>query len=147
MTTHPRSLLCERSLHPRSPTPRRINITHPWRPRAQSQAHTGSTDSACQAAGCSHGNRTGGQAERRQAGGRPHAISEGWGASTARGQAAHTGSAWLLTSPAGPLTTRTVFPQEAGGVLARVESRRQGAVGTEPGLQEEVLERTPMEGC
>lgn len=61
--------------------------------------------------------------------GKPCAVSEGWGASTGHDQAAHASGAWLLTSPAGPLTTRTVFPQEAGGVLERVESRRQGAVG------------------
>lgn len=70
-----------------------------------------------------------GQAERGQASGRPRAVSEGWGASTGHDRAAHAGGARLLTSPAGPLTTRTVFPQEAGGVLERVESRRQGAVG------------------
>lgn len=32
------------------------------------------------------------------------------------------------------LPCRTSDHQEAGGVLERVESRRQGAVGTEPGL-------------
>lgn len=39
----------------------------------------------------------------------------------------------ILTSLAGPLTTRTVFPQEAGGMLERVESRTQRAIHTEQG--------------
>ena len=67
--------------------------------------------------------------------------------SVGSGEAAHARDTQLLTSPAAPVTTGPVFPQEAGGVLERVESRRQGAVGTEPGLQEKVPERSPKKGC
>lgn len=52
----------------------------------------------------------------------------------------------LLTSPAGPLTTRTVFPQEAGGMLERVESRRQKATQTEPDPPGKGAKRAPEEG-
>lgn len=45
--------------------------------------------------------------------------------------------------PAGPLCTRTVLPQEAGGVLGRVERERQGAVGPKPGPQEQTSCRGP----
>lgn len=39
----------------------------------------------------------------------------------------------LLTSPVGSLSTWIVFPQEAGGMLERVESKRQEAICTEQG--------------
>lgn len=109
--------------------------------------HTqGQRTSACQAAGRRHCNRTG-RTGREEAGKWEAACSQ-WeqGASTAHDRAAHAGDTRLLTSPVAPLATGPGFPQEAGGVLERVESRRQGAVGTEPGLQEEVLERSPKEG-
>lgn len=114
----------------------------------QSQAHTRSGDpqhAKQQGTGTATGQR--GQAERRQASTRPRAVSGGWEPAQPDDRAAHAGDTRLLTSPAAPLTTGPVFPQEAGGVLERVESRRQGAVGTEPGLQEKVPERSPAEGC
>lgn len=46
--------------------------------------------------------------------------------------------------PAPYLPCRTSDHQEAGGVLERVESRRQGAVGTEPGLQEKSAGKDPQ---
>lgn len=42
------------------------------------------------------------------------------------------------------LPCRTSDHQEAGGVLERVESRRQGAVGTEPVLQERSAGKDPQ---
>lgn len=45
--------------------------------------------------------------------------------------------------PAPYLPCRTSDHQEAGGVLERVESRRQGAVGTEPVLQEKKCWKGP----
>lgn len=110
----------------------------------QSQAHTGSGEpqhAKQQATGTAAGQRGG-----RQAQGRVQSVGAGEPAQPDN-RAAHAGDTRLLTSPAAPLTTGPVFPQEAGGVLERVESRRQGAVGTEPGLQEKVLERSPEEGC
>lgn len=82
----------------------------------------------------------------RQAQGRVQSVGAGEPAQPGD-RAAHARDTRLLTSPAAPLTTGPVFPQEAGGVLERVESGRQGAVGTEPGLQEKVPERSPAEGC
>ena len=43
--------------------------------------------------------------------------------------------------------THTHTDRERERDKERVESRRQGAVGTEPGLQEKVPERSPAEGC
>lgn len=45
------------------------------------------------------------------------------------------------------LPCRTSDHQEAGGVLERVESRRQGAVGTEPVLQEKSAGKDPQGKC
>lgn len=42
------------------------------------------------------------------------------------------------------LPCRTSDHQEAGGVLERVESRRQGAVGTEPVLREKSAGKDPQ---
>lgn len=114
----------------------------------QPQAHTGSREpqhAKQQGTGAATGQR--GQAERRQASqGRVQSVGAG-GPAQPGDRAARARDTRLLTSPAAPLTTGPVFPQEAGGVLERVESGRQGAVGTEPGLQEKVPERSPAEGC
>lgn len=85
---------------------------------------------------CGHCNRTGGTSGGvRQVQERTHAVSEGWGSqhSLQPSGPCPCEQCWILTSLAGPLTTRTVLPQEAGGMLARVECRTQRAIRTEQG--------------
>ena len=77
---------------------------HIRRPRAWSQAHAGSGEPQhAKQQGTVTATGQGGQAERKQASGRSHAVSEGWGPGAAQDGAAH---ARLLTSPAAPLTTK-----------------------------------------
>lgn len=130
MTRHPQTLLSVRENPLGPPKPRKINIHACPGGRMHDVTHTqGQVKQHAKQQGAVAAKGQGGQAERRQASGRPRAVSERRGASTGHNQAAHAHGSWLLTSPAGPLTTRTAFPQEAGGVLERVESRKQGAVG------------------
>lgn len=61
------------------------------------------------------------------------AVTEGRGSQHSLQPSSPCEQCRILTSLAGSLTTRTVFPQEAGGMLERVESRTERAIYTEQG--------------
>lgn len=104
----------------------------------------------CQAAGVVTTTGQGGQAEESgKWQERIRAVTEGWGSQHSLQPNGPFGPCeqWrILTSLAGPLSTRTVFPQEAGGMLERVESRTQTAICTEQGWKEKGLRKSPKRG-
>lgn len=77
-----------------------------------------------------HCSRTGRRTGREEAGkGKAMCSHWGTGASTARNRAARAGSARLLTSPAEPLTTGTVFPPRS---WRHARKRREQETGGNP---------------
>lgn len=104
----------------------------------------------CQAEGVVTTTGQGGQAEESgKWQERIRAVTEGWGSQHSlqpNGPFGPCEQWWILTSLAGPLSTRTVFPQEAGGMLERVESRTQTAICTEQGWKEKGLRSSPKRG-